>query len=258
MEAGDVIVKIDGTDVHRLTTKEVLKRLRLSSEPVELELRRDPKIKSHVHKYLATSETTGLSSPQRLNYTKHTSSTTTTTTTHHETMQKRSTVSEPLVRPSRIPTAISGNVKNSPVSWSLPQSPQHKHRTNGAAALQSPTLPAAVANTAPKARFEAYMMTGDLILNISKAPRVKEKPATGLKRKNGAAPHAKYDSSPSPPTASDDGSLGGGGGSSSVKVLVNNDKQSGGSGSTTTNSSSFSDGEQFAFSFVIYDLYTVK
>lgn len=271
MEAGDVIVKIDGTDVHRLTTKEVLKRLRLSNEIIELELRRDPKIKSHVHKYLA-SGTTGNNSPQRLNYqNQHRIN-----SPNHETvgggggfggggggiMQKRSAVSEPLTRPSRIPTAITNKSSSGVNSWSLPQSPQHK-RTNGA---QSPSHnAAATAATAPKARFEAYMMTGDLILNISKAPRVKEKRNENLpfKRKNGAAPHAKYDSSPSP--SSEEGHcVGGESGSvrdrgensishaSSVKINVNNESGGTGSGSgsgsgtasgsTTTNSSSFSDG----------------
>lgn len=64
----------------------------------------------------------------------------------------------------------------------------------------------------PKARFEAYMMTGDLILNLSRTPQ-----STGLinsqnnnekndsKRRNGSiiAPYAKYDSSPSPPSTSE-------------------------------------------------------
>lgn len=40
VEAGDVIVKVNGLDVHRLTTKEVLKCLRLSEDPVKLELKR--------------------------------------------------------------------------------------------------------------------------------------------------------------------------------------------------------------------------
>lgn len=40
VEAGDVILKVNGTDVHRYTTKEVLKCLRLSDDLVTLELKR--------------------------------------------------------------------------------------------------------------------------------------------------------------------------------------------------------------------------
>lgn len=41
VEAGDVIVKVNGTDVHGFTTKDVLKCLRLSTDPVTLELKRE-------------------------------------------------------------------------------------------------------------------------------------------------------------------------------------------------------------------------
>lgn len=173
-----MIVKINGTEVHRLTTKEVLKRLRLANEAVELELRRDTKIKSHVNKYLAAPNSP--SSPSRIAVAYGTKD--------MNTNKVRNTMSEPLCRPSRIPTPIGTKQTNN--SWSsLPQSPQ----------LQQ-----------PKARFEAYMMTGDLILNISKAPRVKgpkspinnkadlQPPKLNKINRNGAiAPHAKYDSSTS-------------------------------------------------------------
>lgn len=111
----------------------------------------------------------------------------------------RSTVSEPLSRPSRIPTAITAKATTN--SWSLPQSPQHsaKRTPNGGSQIQQPQQ---------QPRFEAYMMTGDLILNISKAPRVSNIKATKKveasqspvhdTRKNGSyAPHARYDSTSS-------------------------------------------------------------
>lgn len=84
VEAGDVIVKVNGTDVHGFTTKDVLKCLRLSTDPVTLELKRDPKIKAHVRKYLqsisnqhphadhncldSSSQHRGFQSPVLLNY----------------------------------------------------------------------------------------------------------------------------------------------------------------------------------------------
>ena len=40
VEAGDIILKVNGTDVHRYTTKEVLKCLRLSNDSITLELKR--------------------------------------------------------------------------------------------------------------------------------------------------------------------------------------------------------------------------
>ncbi|KAF7405177.1 hypothetical protein HZH66_004083 [Vespula vulgaris] len=40
VEAGDVILRVNEVDVNRFSTKEVLKCLRLSSDPVTLKLRR--------------------------------------------------------------------------------------------------------------------------------------------------------------------------------------------------------------------------
>ncbi|XP_065355166.1 PH and SEC7 domain-containing protein isoform X4 [Calliphora vicina] len=56
VEAGDVILKVNGTDVHRYTTKEVLKCLRLSEDLVTLELKRDPKLKARIKEQLANTK----------------------------------------------------------------------------------------------------------------------------------------------------------------------------------------------------------
>ncbi|XP_015127362.1 PH and SEC7 domain-containing protein 2 isoform X2 [Diachasma alloeum] len=56
VEAGDVILRVNDIDVNRFTTKEVLKCLRLSSDPVTLKLRRDPAIKAHVRRLLAPGQ----------------------------------------------------------------------------------------------------------------------------------------------------------------------------------------------------------
>ncbi|KAH8337436.1 hypothetical protein KR059_010014, partial [Drosophila kikkawai] len=56
VEAGDVILKVNGTDVHRYTTKEVLKCLRLSEQLVTLELKRDPKLKARIKEQLANTQ----------------------------------------------------------------------------------------------------------------------------------------------------------------------------------------------------------
>ncbi|XP_014277707.1 PH and SEC7 domain-containing protein isoform X1 [Halyomorpha halys] len=54
VEAGDVILKVNETDVNRLNTKEVLKCLRLCENPVSLKLKRDPVVKARVRRYLST------------------------------------------------------------------------------------------------------------------------------------------------------------------------------------------------------------
>ncbi|KAH8332706.1 hypothetical protein KR074_009261, partial [Drosophila pseudoananassae] len=56
VEAGDVILKVNGTDVHCYTTKEVLKCLRLSDQLVTLELKRDPKLKARIKEQLANTQ----------------------------------------------------------------------------------------------------------------------------------------------------------------------------------------------------------
>uniref|UniRef100_A0A023F2W0 Putative guanine nucleotide exchange factor efa6 n=2 Tax=Triatoma infestans TaxID=30076 RepID=A0A023F2W0_TRIIF len=53
VEAGDVILKVNETDVNRLNTKEVLKCLRLCENPVSLKLKRDPVVKARVRHYLS-------------------------------------------------------------------------------------------------------------------------------------------------------------------------------------------------------------
>lgn len=86
-------------------------------------------------------------------------------------------------------------------------------------------------NKAP--RFEAYMMTGDLILNLSRTPQnsglinhskkvdsLRDSPIRTNRRNGGTqlAPHAKYDSSPSSPSLSDSSESG----NSLKKFKVNN------------------------------------
>ena len=108
-------------------------------------------------------------------------------------------------RKSRIPVNHTRASSNS-----APQSPQtvkpryqsHIPTANGG--------PPVVQKVQPP-RFEAYMMTGDLILNLSRTPQssgllpaqakkidsLRDSPIRSLKRKNGTAPKAIYDSSPS-------------------------------------------------------------
>ncbi|XP_058820112.1 PH and SEC7 domain-containing protein isoform X2 [Topomyia yanbarensis] len=265
VEAGDVIVKVNGTDVHGFTTKDVLKCLRLSTDPVTLELKRDPKIKAHVRKYLASisnqhphsdGHQLQYSNPSSPIHNRHSpasplsergpsriqSPVVTGGSTAGSRHGHRVSTSDPSCRPSRIPQAVQAT-KN---SWSAPQSPhgvkvqrpsqiptangtssasavqqghyhqqqQHSNQYSSSASAfyqQQPQPP-------PKKGFEAFMMTGDLILNLSRTPQssgilpqakakidsLRDSPShrASTKRKNGAiAPHAKCDSSPSSPSS---------------------------------------------------------
>ncbi|XP_055630211.1 PH and SEC7 domain-containing protein isoform X2 [Toxorhynchites rutilus septentrionalis] len=254
VEAGDVIVKVNGTDVHGFTTKDVLKCLRLSTDPVTLELKRDPKIKAHVRKYLASISNQHPHSDDH----HHSQNSNPSSPIHHRNTPAsplsergpsriqspaltggslgsryghRFSSSDPSCRPSRIPQAVQAT-KN---SWSAPQSPHgiKPPRTsliptaNGTAqghhqySSSSPFYqqqPQQQQQQPPKKGFEAFMMTGDLILNLSRTPQssgilpqakkidsLRDSPShrASTKRKNGAiAPHAKCDSSPSPTSSS--------------------------------------------------------
>ncbi|XP_062537193.1 PH and SEC7 domain-containing protein isoform X2 [Armigeres subalbatus] len=263
VEAGDVIVKVNGTDVHGFTTKDVLKCLRLSTDPVTLELKRDPKIKAHVRKYLASISNQHPHSDGHLSQSSNPSS-----PTHHRHSPAsplsergpsriqppsitpsryghRVSTSDPACRPSRIPQAV--QAKN---SWSAPQSPhglkpprssliptvnggtphqqqqqQQYSTTNSSSPFfrqEHPHQNPFQQQQVPKKGFEAYMMTGDLILNLSRTPQssgilpqakkidsLRDSPShrASTKRKNGAiAPHAKCDSSPSSPSSSNSNS----------------------------------------------------
>jgi PH and SEC7 domain-containing protein len=95
-------------------------------------------------------------------------------------------------------------------SISAPQSPQTvKPRYSSHIPTANGVSPIVQKKQQP--RFEAYMMTGDLILNLSRTPQssgllpqqakkvdsLRDSPARSLKRRNGTAPKAIYDSSPS-------------------------------------------------------------
>ncbi|KAG5673987.1 hypothetical protein PVAND_003983 [Polypedilum vanderplanki] len=219
IEAGDVILKVNGTDVHRFSTKEVLKCLRLSDDPVTLELKRDPNIKDHVRKYLASNSShqdIGISSPSSPIINNISSQ-------YGRGHRISSSDSSATCRKSRIP------VNNTRIpSLSAPQSPQaikprylsHIPVSNGQ--TSSPTT---VAPKKQNPRFEAYMMTGDLILNLSRTSQssnliapaqvkkstmdsLRDSPMRSLKRKNGIAPKAIYDSSPSESSSASVSELG--------------------------------------------------
>ncbi|XP_075971444.1 exchange factor for Arf 6 isoform X5 [Anticarsia gemmatalis] len=138
VEAGDVLLKVNGTDVNRFTTREVLKCLRLSSDPVTLRLRKgcmaDPQIKASVRRYLAAAAERR-SSGARTNHDKSGSSP---------------------------PSSNSNSNSNSSSNSS----------SNGSGVQSGDSCEALVEDEKRRGRvtpkFEAYMMTGDLMLNLSR------------------------------------------------------------------------------------------
>ncbi|CAH1646997.1 unnamed protein product [Spodoptera littoralis] len=152
VEAGDVLLKVNGTDVNRFTTREVLKCLRLSSDPVTLRLRKgrlldvreitadspmcaDPQIKASVRRYLAAAAERRSSGAG--------------TRTNHDSR-------------SASPPSSNSNSNSSSNSSS-----------NGSGVQSGDSCEALVGvedkrrgRVTPK--FEAYMMTGDLMLNLSR------------------------------------------------------------------------------------------
>ncbi|KAK6633570.1 hypothetical protein RUM44_004177 [Polyplax serrata] len=120
VEAGDVILKVNETDVNRFSTKEVLRCLRLSEDPIRLILKRDPIIKEKVVNILSGLHGAPQDNPAILD---------------------ESTSSEATEEPTK--------------SSAKPEEPfvDNASRVN---------------HKAKTPRFEAYMMTGDLILNLSR------------------------------------------------------------------------------------------
>lgn len=164
----------------------------------------DPTIKDHVRKYLTSSN--NHHQQDISSYSNIPSPASPVINTHSIGKGHRISSSDSSAcRKSRIPV---NHTRASSIS--APQSPQtvkprytsHIPTANGV----SPTV-----QKKQQPRFEAYMMTGDLILNLSRTPQssgllpqqakkvdsLRDSPARSLKRRNGTAPKAIYDSSPS-------------------------------------------------------------
>lgn len=141
----------------------------------------DPKIKNHVKSYLASSNSP--SSFHRENDTKSLSPTSSENSDNssgggHAKGHKISS-SDSLARKSKIPVNSSRAS-----SWSAPQSPQAQ-KVRHTSQIPTPNGSKISNFNQPhqekeqqqtkmqpnKARFEAYMMTGDLILNLSRTPQ---------------------------------------------------------------------------------------
>ncbi|XP_008198766.1 PH and SEC7 domain-containing protein isoform X1 [Tribolium castaneum] len=175
VEVGDVILKVNETDVNRFSTKEVLKCLRLSSDPVTLKIKRDPKIKATVRKHL---------------------------------LSVGGDSAAPRPRPRPGPLVHQSHVRNGscpPEQQSLLSDPDDNDR------LQWEPLAASDKKPSNKPKFEAYMMTGEHILNISRMPK-QQKKIESLRYHNSHTHHLRHqqqhNSVPNSPNEMDMGSKG--------------------------------------------------
>ncbi|XP_047503127.1 PH and SEC7 domain-containing protein isoform X1 [Pieris napi] len=132
VETGDVLLKVNGTDVNRFTTREVLKCLRLSSDPVTLRLKKDPQIKANVRRYLTAAAERRNSGPR-----------------------------------------IKTEKPDSPISSNSNSNSSSNSSSNGSGVQSGESCEALLTGDrlrprANQPKFEAYMMTGDLMLNLSR------------------------------------------------------------------------------------------
>lgn len=133
-------------------------------------IRTDPKIKARVRKYLAQSSNHHYSDLSDIDL--NTSITASQNQSPNVITAKphgichRVTSSDPTCRPSRIPTIVKSPVHN--ISKSCPQSP-HGQKSK-LPTIANGTTNNSLEEPSKQARFEAYIMTGDVIFNYSRTP----------------------------------------------------------------------------------------
>ncbi|XP_074094619.1 exchange factor for Arf 6 isoform X3 [Cotesia typhae] len=181
VEAGDVILRVNDVDVNRFSTKEVLKCLRLSSDPVTLKLKRDPAIKSHVKRLLSSGQ--GICEAElSTNSCGKNSHNSTGSNSNAVNCEDKSTKKTNLIfdnlSDNSLPSVESVNqyAKRTNGSYSdasgssefealLPPADSFKEEER---AQWEPLSGEKFAKQKNTPRFEAYMMTGDLMLNLSR------------------------------------------------------------------------------------------
>ncbi|XP_011331529.1 PH and SEC7 domain-containing protein 1 isoform X2 [Ooceraea biroi] len=175
VEAGDVILRVNEVDVNRFSTKEVLKCLRLSSDPVTLKLRRDPAVKAHVRRLLSPG--------QPMNDEDTTASKDVLTNKSQKAVTSGNGDNKELKKTQRMPeasadsptpasasaTRSNGSCSDASVSSELEVLlPSVDHFKEEERTQWEPLCAEKFPRQKNTPRFEAYMMTGDLMLNLSR------------------------------------------------------------------------------------------
>ncbi|KZC14997.1 PH and SEC7 domain-containing protein 3 [Dufourea novaeangliae] len=180
VEAGDVILRVNEVDVNRFSTKEVLKCLRLSSDPVTLKLRRDPAIKAHVRRLLSPGQPacdeTDTSKISHEAATLASNPRSVSSGNGEDTDSRKTRTPELPVGSPHEPTGANQYATRSNGSYSdasgsselealLPPIDSFKEEER---AQWEPLSGEKFNRQKNTPRFEAYMMTGDLMLNLSR------------------------------------------------------------------------------------------
>ncbi|XP_014203854.2 uncharacterized protein LOC106636094 [Copidosoma floridanum] len=164
VEAGDVLLRVNEVDVNRFSTKEVLKCLRLSSDTVTLKLRKDPAIKARVRNLLPQSDAMGEESVE----------------SGRASSGSPELVASPVApgqgaanchSSSRSNGSCSDGSGSSDLEALIPaqQQPDNFHEEDRV--QWEPLGSDKFSRQKNPPRFEAYMMTGDLMLNLSRTPQ---------------------------------------------------------------------------------------
>nr|XP_023022688.1 PH and SEC7 domain-containing protein 4 [Leptinotarsa decemlineata] len=209
VEVGDVILKVNETEVIRFSTKEVLKCLRLSTDPVTLKIKRDPKIKATVRKHLLTGGGGDIRDKTAKTPSLHSSSAASLSarpepsihkTHNHASRAGAATTNGSYVEPEREP--LLGN------HLQEVQSLEENER------LQWQPLAGNENKSKGQPKFEAYMMTGEHILNISRIPPIntivpkQQKKMDNLRYHNSHAHHLRHQQHNSVPNSPNESDLG--------------------------------------------------
>ncbi|XP_050297414.1 PH and SEC7 domain-containing protein isoform X2 [Anthonomus grandis grandis] len=172
VEVGDLILKVNETDVIKYSTREVLKCLRLSSDPVTLKIKRDPIVKLTVRKHLQTSNLPAVENQ--------------ITRERSPLTGGRAARPEPAVHRSHHHGRHVAAATTGAANGRLPPT-EHEPLLLEHERLQGE--PPTVKTGAPK--FEAYMMTGEHILNISRMPQT----TSIVPKQQKKADHSRYHNS---------------------------------------------------------------
>ncbi|XP_018568967.1 exchange factor for Arf-6 isoform X3 [Anoplophora glabripennis] len=177
VEVGDVILKVNETDVIRFSTKE------------------DPKIKATVRKHLLSVNTTGEGDK-----------TTKIPGVHHNSPRPEPAVHKAHHQHGRFGTTNGSCAEQEPLLGRHQEAPEENER------LQWQPL-AANEKSKGQPKFEAYMMTGEHILNISRMPQTtivpkQQKKVDNLRYHNSHAHHLRHQQHNSVPNSPNEMDLG--------------------------------------------------
>ncbi|XP_026287868.1 PH and SEC7 domain-containing protein isoform X2 [Frankliniella occidentalis] len=219
VEAGDIILRVNDADVSRLTTKEVLKCVRLSKDPVRLTLKRDPVLKAKVLCHITSPHAQDAEDLcELISSTSSSSSSSTSSPSFRSSKIPRPKHGLKHNNGSAIPTRTSGSSVTSPV---LKERNGGDTRKNAVSSSDKNEVvweplggPAEKLDKSGPPRFEAYMMTGDLILNLSRTqqssvlPKQNKKVDSLLLRHHHNYQNHRHNSVPTSPNESDLGIKG--------------------------------------------------